>query len=229
MRLRAVYFDFGGTLDAPGIHWLERFAALYAQAGCHLSWEQIRAAFDHATRCAYQEPQVRTMTLEPLIQFHVGKQFVYLGLRDHALAERLQGDFVAAARASLVDSRAALSRLGRCYDLGVISNFYGNVGHLLEEAGILPFLSVVIDSTLVGLRKPDPAIFRLALEKLECAPEDALYVGDSFDKDIIGAHQAGLRTAWLSNRTEGECPDPSLVDFRIRSIAELESVLPKDP
>lgn len=225
MRVRAVCFDYGGTLDAPGIHWLERFAALYAEAGLELSWEQVRDAFDYATGRAYRDPAVPAYSLEPLIRFHVREQLHRLAIDDRRIARQLEGGFIVAARASLDESRLVLQRLRERFDLGVISNFYGNVDRLLAEAGILPLLRVVIDSNRVGVSKPDAAIFRLAVDGFGCAPDEIVYVGDSFPKDVVGARGAGLRAAWLVGMLERECPEPSLVDLQIRSLAELEQHL----
>lgn len=225
MRVRAICFDYGGTLDAPGVHWLERFAALYAQAGRDLDWETVRDAFDYATDRAYHDPSVPEMTLQPLIRFHVGRQLERLSINDAQLAGDLENGFVVAARAALADSRAQLERLRPRFELGVISNFYGNVDRLLDEAGILPALKVVIDSNRVGVRKPDRAIFQLAVDALGYAPQQILYVGDSFSKDVVGARGAGWRTAWLTGSLERPCPDASLVDLQLRSLSELVGIL----
>jgi HAD superfamily hydrolase (TIGR01549 family) len=118
-------------------------------------------------------------------------------VRDAGLAERVTTAFVAASRAGLAESRVILEHLRRRVALGVVSNFYGNVGRLLEEANIAPLLASIIDSTRVGVSKPDPEIFALAVRQIGCDPGNTLYVGDSFEKDVVGAHAAGLRTAWL--------------------------------
>ena len=225
MKVRAVCFDYGGTLDAPGVHWLERFAALYQTAGLHRSWEQIRAAFDHATHCAYTEPGMAEIGLQPLIDFHVQRQLEHLGVNDAQLAREVTTGFVDTSRAALADSRRVLEHLRSRVRLGVISNFYGNVHHLLEEAGIGAALAVVIDSNRVGVSKPDPAIFALAVAQLGCQPRDVLYVGDSFSKDVVGARSAGLRTGWLAGATQRPCPAPELVDLHLRSLDELIGII----
>jgi putative hydrolase of the HAD superfamily len=224
MSLRAVLFDYGGTLDAPGVPWVERFLQLYREAGWGESKERIRAAFGHATRCAYNDTQVSGFSLEETVAFHVERQREYLGRPDAKLSTEVADRFVRLARADLQTSRETLERLQPRVALGVISNFYGNV-HLLLEAGIAPLLSVILDSTRVGISKPDPAIFNLALERIGCAATEAVYVGDSFEKDVVGAHAAGVHTAWLVGSSDRACPDPGLVELRLRELAELESLL----
>lgn len=221
--MRAILFDYGGTLDG-GVHWLERFAQLYPVADLDFPFERIRAAFDHATRCAYGDPAVAGFGLEALIDYHVARQREQLGFGAPAAAAIVAG-FVHAARAGLAESRVLLSRLRQRVALGVVSNFYGNVHRVLEEAELTPLLAAIVDSGVVGVRKPDPAIFALAVRRLGCEPEEVLYVGDSFEKDIVGAHAAGLRTGWLTGAAERPCCSPECVDVRLRRLADLEPLL----
>ena len=225
MKVRAVCFDYGGTLDGPGSHWLPRFHRLYRDAGLVLPFDRFRAAFDHATRCGYADAAVSTMDLQALIAFHVARQLEHLDVRNAQLATQIVDTFVTNARAALAESRSVLDRLRRRVQLGVISNFYGNVGRILDEAGIGQWLAVVVDSNRVGVSKPDPEIFALAIRGLGCAPEETLYVGDSFEKDVVAARAAGLRSAWLVGPVEQACPAPEMVDVRLHRLADLEAVV----
>jgi putative hydrolase of the HAD superfamily len=83
------------------------------------------------------------------------------------------------------------------YRLGVVSNSDGRVEEALAAAGIRDRFEVVIDSQLVGMEKPDPRIFALALERLGMASAEALYVGDTYEVDVIGARRAGLEVVLL--------------------------------
>jgi putative hydrolase of the HAD superfamily len=110
--------------------------------------------------------------------------------------------------------------------LGVVSNFYGNVGRILQDAGFGSLLSVVIDSNAVGLSKPDPAIYTLAIDELRTTAARTMHVGDSYERDVCAAHAAGLRTAWLVGERPpriagGDC----VADFCLRSLDDLIIVL----
>lgn len=83
---------------------------------------------------------------------------------------------------------------------GVISNSNGSVRTLLEGAGLVDELDFVIDSALVGVEKPDPRIFRLALERAGVAPHEAVYIGDLYSVDVLGSRAAGLRSILLDPR-----------------------------
>lgn len=76
--------------------------------------------------------------------------------------------------------------------VGVISNSNGSVRRALEEAGLEPYLDFVIDSTVVGIAKPDPRVFALGLEQAGTAADQACYIGDSYFVDVVGARRAGL-------------------------------------
>lgn len=75
----------------------------------------------------------------------------------------------------------------------VISNSNGTVADVLDHLGLLQYLEFVIDSSKVGVEKPDPRIFRLALARAGVAPDEAVYVGDFYSIDVLGARAAGLR------------------------------------
>jgi len=225
MRPRAILFDYGGTLDGPASHWLVRFLHLYRDAGLELTFERFRDAFDHATRCGYADPQVASFDLQTLVEFHVARQLEHLGLSVPQVATRVVDTFMRASRAALADSRTVLGRLYGRVALGVVSNFYGNVERILDAAGFASLLDTVIDSTCVRVSKPDPAIFAIALQQLDCEPADAVYVGDSFEKDVVGARAAGLRSAWLVGAAAPPCRVPELVDVRLRTLADVEALL----
>ena len=118
------------------------------------------------------------------------------------------------ARQTVVDLRA------RGYRVAVVSNSDGTVSESLEAAGFGGLFELVIDSTNVGISKPDPGIFRIALDALEVAARDAWYVGDSPYHDIGGARAAGLAAAVLIDPLALGAPD----QLSVRSIAELSDL-----
>jgi len=75
---------------------------------------------------------------------------------------------------------------------GVISNSNGSVRLALERAGLAAQLAFIIDSTVVGIAKPDPRVFHLGLREAGAAPDEAVYIGDSYFVDVLGARQVGM-------------------------------------
>jgi putative hydrolase of the HAD superfamily len=222
MHLQAMLFDYGGTLDGPASHWLDRMLELYRENGVARPFDQVKEAFYRADDAAYGDRRVADMSLAEMMDFHVGVQLVGLGIDDSTLRRRLAEAFVDRSRRALDDSRAVLTRLARHHRLGVVSNFYGNVGRILAEAQIAPLLTVVADSTCVGCMKPDRRIFEHALAALGTAAEVTMHVGDSYERDVRAANALGLRTAWLV-RTVPPYADP-IADLVITSLGELSDL-----
>jgi HAD superfamily hydrolase (TIGR01509 family) len=83
---------------------------------------------------------------------------------------------------------------------GVISNSNGSVRSILEETGLAEHLHFVIDSSVVGVEKPDPRIFALGLREAGVAAAEAVYVGDLYSVDVLGARAAGLEAILLDPR-----------------------------
>ncbi|HEX4825064.1 MAG TPA: HAD family hydrolase [Candidatus Polarisedimenticolaceae bacterium] len=94
-----------------------------------------------------------------------------------------------------VDAVSKLKRAG--YRLGVVSNAEGRVERDLSGAGFAGLFETVVDSHLVGVEKPDPKIFHIALERLKAPAETALFLGDVPAVDVAGAEAAGLRAVLL--------------------------------
>jgi putative hydrolase of the HAD superfamily len=93
----------------------------------------------------------------------------------------------------LPGTREGLDRLRSAgYRLGVVSNSDGRAEEGLAAAGIRDCFEIVLDSQLVGFEKPDPRIFAAALARMGVAPGRALYVGDIYEVDVVGARRAGL-------------------------------------
>jgi len=227
--IRAILFDMGGTLDGDGRHWLDRFVEFYRASGVTLPRETLRAAFDAAEASLAQDDEIAQCGIDEMVTRHVQCQFRHLGLDAPAAdsAARIAGGFVDSVRAATADNRLLLGELkDRGFVLGVVSNGCGNVEHLCQEFGYLPFLSVVVDSRRAGVSKPDPRIFERAVVQLGVRASETLAVGDSFDRDIAPARRAGLQTAWLQPDANRAPPDPSLVDFHLTSLASLSACLP---
>ncbi|HEX3236763.1 MAG TPA: HAD-IA family hydrolase [Gemmatimonadales bacterium] len=194
---RAILFDAGNTLlflDYP------RLAESVGKAlGIPLSAAALAAAAGPATeamegsRAAEQE---RAVAFFEALFRGAGVPEDRLGELRECLAA-LHGERHLWSRTA-VDAPSALSRLRAAgLKLGVVSNSDGRVESALEAAGLREYFDVVIDSALAGVEKPDPAIFRAALAALEVSPGEALYVGDLYEIDVLGARAAGLAAVLL--------------------------------
>jgi putative hydrolase of the HAD superfamily len=107
------------------------------------------------------------------------------------------------------------------YVLGIVSNSDGRIETLVRDARLASHLDVIIDSRLVGVEKPDPRIFHLALEHTGVAPHEAIYVGDFYSLDVVGARHAGLEAILLDPLSAW----PQLDCVKIRNLSQVPALL----
>ena len=105
--------------------------------------------------------------------------------------------------------------------LAIVSNSDGRIESALQQAGIVGYFDFFIDSFNVGVEKPDPEIFRLATERAGVAPNEAAYVGDLYEVDVVGARNAGL----IPILYDPFDLNPKTDCARIRSIDEIITLI----
>jgi putative hydrolase of the HAD superfamily len=195
----AILFDFGGTLDADGVAWKDRFRRLWCEEVGEIAPEQFDPVF-------YAVDDALVGAIPATLSFHdtVGK--ITRGLSkamrgsDDVAGARIAKRFVEESLERLHGNALVLRDLSRRYRLGIVSNFYGNLSAVCREVGLSPFLAVVIDSTVVGVLKPNPEIFHAALRVLQIEPAQAVFVGDSLQRDMAGARAVGMAHVWLTSK-----------------------------
>jgi len=215
----ALLFDFGGTLDADGLAWKERFRRLFAEeAGGEA------AGFD---RAFYDADDALVGAVPAQLPFSETVRLLAQGVAEKLscpeAAGRVAERFLADAGRSLASSRKVLERLSERYRLGIVSNFYGNLEAVCRETGLAPHLTTAVDSAVVGATKPDPRIFRAALSALAALPGEAVFVGDSLPRDMAGAKGLGMAHVWVRSGEGSPCCPGDRV---IGSVLELPEVLP---
>ena len=224
IEIRALLFDFGGTLDGNGIHWRDRTYQFIQQ----IYPEIDREAFDLVDRAAVDRlidsGRAPQLTLRETMD--VIATCIYEGLSlDPDVKDQYVDFFCEGAKKHLAQNRRWLATLRDEYWLGVISNNFGNTQGWCDAYDLSPLLDVVMDSTVVGVSKPEAGIFHAALSKLGVSPEEAIYVGDTYSDDVVGAKGVGMWAAWLVGEGEKECPDTSLVDVQLTELQELQRFL----
>jgi putative hydrolase of the HAD superfamily len=215
-------------LDSDGQHWLDRFYHIYDQIGLTtIPKKRIKEAFYWADGLLEADQSIRFAGYRLMMERHVHYQFEKLGLDDPKRETEAAAAFYRPSEKVLHRNRRILERLHEeGLRMGVISNFYGNVETLCEEAGLKPCLSVILDSTIIGLKKPDPKFFQMALDRLKVQASQAVFVGDSFERDILPAKALGMTTFWMAGGRNQLPPDPSKVDKILHSLEDLPLLLP---
>lgn len=229
-------FDYGGTLDTGGRHWGKVLWRAYVRHGVPVTENQFREAYVHAERTLGSRPIIMPdftfrQTLDAKLRIEL-EHLTATGALDADAAEvgklrqEMLDDLYEDVKAETSRSRKVLEAVARSYKLALVSNFYGNVNTVLHELCFDGLFADVIESAVVGIRKPDPRIFMLGVEALELKPSETTVVGDSIGKDIIPARQIGCRTVWLKGEGWDDTPQDESHPDTI--ITELSQILDKE-
>lgn len=183
---------------------------------------------------AMRELRVRLMRQHPeLVHDFAAQRRLTLGhaLRDSGEDEALAEDAfeVFTTHRNRVDLFPgvveALARLAGRYPIAALTNGSAD----LERIGLGAHFVFQLGAHEHGVPKPETSIFHAACARLELAPEQVLHVGDDPELDVLGAHRAGMRTAWINTDSE-PWPLPQLQpDFSARNLPELAAALFGDP
>jgi putative hydrolase of the HAD superfamily len=240
--IETLLFDFGGTLDAGGVAWKERFYGFYRAEGLDMAADAFEASFFAAddalvgrlaptTDLAGTVHALATNLEAELARRGAGADYrIRNGGTCGDRSMRVATRFLSEASATFARNRPTLEALKERYRLGIVSNFYGNLEAVCHSAGLASLFAVLVDSHCVGVEKPDPAIFRVALESLSATAETTVFVGDSLRRDREGARRAGMRFIWMvpqdatagAARASAEPP----VEHAVTDLRDLMKILP---
>lgn len=150
-----------------------------------------------------------------------------LGVGDNELASALDAMFEkerANANPWCEGGEEALKQLASSYRLGMVTNGIPDVQRTkIDATGLMQYFDAIVVSGELAIGKPQPEIYQHALQLLGSTPEEAIMVGDSFQRDVLGSQAFGMRGVWISmGREQPESGDPWLT---IESLAELPDLL----
>lgn len=200
-------FDYGGTLDTGGQHWGMLLWHAFERHQVPVSESQFRDAYVYAERTLGRNKIIQpTDTFLQTLTKKVQLELTYLN--NESYADAIVSDVYERTKSQTALSRRVLMQM-KASPMVLVSNFYGNISVVLQEFGLDGIFEEVIESAVVGIRKPDPQIFLLGVDALGMKPEEVTVVGDSLEKDIIPAKRAGCHTVWLkgegwTNAQDGE-------------------------
>ena len=192
---KALLFDFGGTLAFLDFELLARE---FSREGFRIDPLELELA-EYAGRAALDRflmggGKIDEFGADTFFRAWMGAagvpdEFVR-EYRERFLAIHQESNLWRVVRPSAFEALERLKSAG--YKLAVVSNADGRVESDARRYGIAHFFDTIVDSEVVGVSKPDPRIFHIALERLEVAPADALFVGDIYTIDVLGARAAGI-------------------------------------
>ncbi|OAV74905.1 dUMP phosphatase [Bacteroidales bacterium Barb7] len=231
-KVKGILFDYGGTIDSNGLHWAEVIWEAYTACSVPVSRQAFREAYVHGERTLGKNPLVQPChTFADMLRIKCRLQIDWLkeasllsADTSDELPDRLADYCYAYAGRCIDAARPVLEELAGRYPLVLVSNFYGNIETVLKDFRLEHFFAAVIESAVVGIRKPDPAIFALGVKALGLKPEAVIVIGDSYDKDIVPSRQTGCQTVWLKNTGWLPCKGDETADAVITDFLELRNI-----
>ena len=182
--VRWIFFDLGNTLineERAIKDRIQQMASAFAERGIRASTEVIPRAFEEAS--AEFAPRLIVRVVKKLASSPSDRSFVLQRVKYHKELEE-----------PYTEARTVLSQLASRCKIGVVANQSVGTTERLECYGLASLISTCVSSAVAGVAKPNPAIFRLALERADCEPHEAVMVGDRIDNDIRPAKALGWRT-----------------------------------
>lgn len=236
-KVKGIIFDYGGTIDSNGKHWAEVLWDAYKDNQVPITKEQFRKAYVHVERFLAMNPIVKpNHNFSDLLKIKVELQINYLIDSEFIINKNNTKNYIVGisqqcytfAKDLISKEKSILFSLKRKYPMVLVSNFYGNVQAVLEDFDLDQFFGKIIESAIVGVRKPDPAIFGLGIKALNLLPSEIVVIGDSHAKDIVPATANGCQTIWLNGIGWGDDEEGATADVIITDFMELKSVFQLD-
>ncbi len=232
-RIRGIIFDYGGTIDSRGNHWSEVMREGYEACGLHVDKAIFRQSYVTVERMLAVNPLIKPeFTFRDVMGVKLARQLADLAAGGHIspdqcqkLSEPIADWCYCYARRAVAEAAPVLQMAHERYPTALVSNFYGNLHAVIADMGIAGMFDKVVESAVVGVRKPDPRIFAMGVEALGLNPEEVVVVGDSVGKDLLPALTLGCRAVWVKG-AEWEPSDFSREDVpAIGSLIELPNAL----
>ena len=203
-NIKGIIFDYGGTIDTNGVHWAEVIWEQYIEENVNISKELFRETYVHGERTLAKHPIIEpTDTFKVLLEKKIAIQFEYLRntLYGNKFSLGQQTNISKGCYEKVVETlsttRSIVEELSHRYPLVLVTNFYGNMPIVLNEFKLDKYFRKIVESSIVGLRKPDPALFALGVEALQRPANEIVVIGDSYRKDIYPANSLGCKTIWI--------------------------------
>lgn len=230
--MKGYIFDFGGTIDTSGCHWGRMLWHAFERNKIPVTEQNFRDAYVYAERTLGKNPIIQTnYDFRKTIEIKLRIEMEYLVRQNlwkceenecHMMHRQVLEDVYSKVCETIADNKKVLEKIAEKSPVVLVSNFYGNMNIVLKEFGLDGIFKSVVESAVIGIRKPDERIFKLGVEALGMNPEDVTVVGDSYKKDILPSHKIGCKTVWIKGEgwTDEEIENP-VSDRIISDLKEL--------
>lgn len=223
MKTKWILFDFGGCLDSDGIHSRTLFYNCFVEQGIlekGYNLDSFQEAYTYSDRRVIQESLITGSGLLEMNEIMCSYIAQNLNIKSNIDIFKVAKAITDYQSSSLKRNKMTLENLKSFYQLGIISNFSGNLNIILDEFSLRPNFNFVLDSYHVGFSKPSPEIFKIAISKCQTDPSNIYFVGDNILNDIIPAKELGMKTVLIQPREELNITN-DIADYKISSLKEL--------
>lgn len=233
-NIKGILLDYGGTIDTNGIHWATVLWQRYQQLEIPVAYEAFKDAYVHGERTLALKPLIKphhnfydVLLIKTQIQinFLIENKQLPVDVQNSNYPKKIADLCYNFTKHTVEQATATLDFLANNYPIVLVSNFYGNIHAVLSDFGIEHYFKHIVESAVVGVRKPDPAIWTLGVKALGVEPEQAVVIGDSYTKDIVSGKQAGCQTIWLDVSGWDKLDDVSQADEIITNFTALKIIL----
>lgn len=231
MIVRAVLFDLDDTLFD---HYYCSRSALETVQASHdcfagMPFEAVERAHSQLLEQLHKDVMIGRLPIDEARRERFRRLYDVAGI---AADERLVNAAATAYRDAYIAARRAIAGAAVLLPLvkdrakvGIVSNnLLDEQQEKLRQCALEPFVDALVVSEEIGISKPDPAIFRVALERLGCRAEETVMVGDSWGADVVGARATGIRAIWF-NRHGAPSPEPGAGVEEIRALEPAGDVM----
>lgn len=230
--LKGVLIDYGGTIDTNGRHWANVIWEAYMSARVNVTKEQFMNAYAFGEKALAINPIIKPYhTFKDVLHLKLMQQLEFLSLKESAEFNKIDemvNYCMEIVRGTIKKAKPTLDILHARYPMVLVSNFYGNIHAVLRDLHVDHYFNGVVESAIVGVRKPDPEIYRMGVVEIDLLPQECVVIGDSFKKDILPGKEAGCKTLWLN--VDGFIEDlegagAEIADIQVTDFSQIPAAL----
>ncbi|MBI3633655.1 MAG: HAD family hydrolase [Candidatus Vogelbacteria bacterium] len=236
MALKAVIFDLGGTLvsypnpDKVSKHFYEKAAEIADEGMPKMDYQtllkKLSEKYLEARQVSFQN--LKEATFAESLKAALKELGVEMASNDQEyLLEILYGEFFGDQSKLIEGAEEILSAFRKArLQIGLISNTpWPGVAHWgdMYYWGIMDYFHKGYFSSYEGIRKPHPELFRKVLREMKLTPDEAIYVGDNFSRDVVGPNSIGMKAIWISTKSVPE--GQTLNGWQVASLMEVKALV----
>lgn len=225
MQIKAVFLDFGGTLASGRLDWdpyHETIRNYLISHGHPIEMRDLKKALRGTlTHLEKYRATGKERTFEEVYSDFLGRLSIS---HDDTMLNWLHNNFKVYYKTSFYPCiEELLKGLAEKYKVAMVSNTMSDQPRmLLEEANLDQYFDLLICSRDLAVRKPNPEIFKIVLNRIDAKPSETVHVGDSVEADMYGARDSGITGIWIKTQNQ-----PPWNGYAISNICELPNMLEK--